>query len=86
MCLNEEKQQLLIQEARMLRIGTMDSDLQEVIDKQIQRFFNLSENEQKKHQLLTAKYPLEKHTKETYNCPITGHLKYKEDLAEDIKI
>ncbi len=35
---------------------------------------------------LVSKYPLDKHTKLTYSCPITGTLRLKQDLQDDLQV
>lgn len=54
------------------------------IAQNINTFFAQSESNRKFQQDLVQKYPLSKHLGDTYTCPITGHIRLKSQLAEDL--
>ncbi len=56
-----------------------------MICESVKEYFESNQKQKKQMKDMILKYPLMKDESETYTCPVTGVIRRKKDLAEDLE-
>jgi hypothetical protein len=64
----------------------MPEKLREVVKDALKEYQESNKAQRLKHaKILQLKYPLAKHTGDTYTCPVTGLTRLKDNIADDMQ-